>query len=288
MVDTKREVSFDDPLEIAGERVDSRLLLGTGGMGSLAALEGALAASGAAVSPTSSTIAPGEEIELAIDYRNVHSGQARLTVGQPVGAIWPLIWMARSDGVAALLDIREHYVSYWDANAGGPTGSDLNAIEINDRHTDRARFEREHGRVVVRVMRSGRVRELTREVPHDVQDLAGALLYLRTRTLEPGAHYEYPVFFAGDSFTLRADVQGREPMDTPAGHFATVRVAVQLGFTGRFSTPRPARLWFSDDERHVPVRIDAEFAVGSASATLSRYRPGQRLEAASAELPPTP
>lgn len=56
------------PLEIAGEAVPSRLILGTGGMSSLAALESALAASGAAMATVAvrrvDPSAPGGLLEL--------------------------------------------------------------------------------------------------------------------------------------------------------------------------------------------------------------------------------
>lgn len=217
---------------------------------------------------------PGEEIELDIDYRSVHSAKAKLTVGRPEGAIWPMIWTARTDGVASIFDVRVHYVSFWDSRSGLARGSDLNVIEVNDRHTDRLRFDRDAGQARLAVLRKGELREHTQAVPPDAQEVAGALLRVRAGPLTPGAKFEYPVFSGQDAFTLRAEVQGREVVQTPAGRFETVRVAVQLGFTGRFATKGPSYVWVSTDDRHVPVRMSADFEVGSINVTLSAYRPG--------------
>ena len=240
-----------------------------------------LGSSAAAPGPAPATaFAPGEEIDLTLDYLHVRTGKARLVVGRPEGAVWPVICQAMTEGAAALLDIREHYVSYWDAEARTSRGSDLNAIEVGDRHTDRARFDRDSGKAVVRVVRKGKVRESTHDVPRDVHDLASALFYLRMQPLAPGAHFEYPVFYGTNLFTLRADVEGDEMVKTQAGRFDTLRVKVQLGFKDKFKTKRDSYVWFSNDVRHIPVRMSADFAIGSVVATLSGYRPGGQIAAA--------
>jgi Protein of unknown function (DUF3108) len=220
---------------------------------------------------------PGEQIDLSIEYLHVHSGQARIIVGRAEGAIWPVICQAKTDGVATLLDIREHYVSYWDADARNSRGSDLNAIEVGDRHTDRSRFDRENGKATVEVVRNGRARETTRDVPRDVRDLASALLELRMRPLAPGSVHEFPVFSGNHTFLLHAEVEGDESLSTPAGRFQTVHVRVRLGFKDKFRTKRDAHLWISKDERRIPVRMSADFAVGTVTATLSGYRPGAQV-----------
>lgn len=222
---------------------------------------------------------PGEQIDFAIDYLHIRTAQARVLVGRAEGAVWPIICQAKTDGLATLLDIREHYVSYWDADARNSRGSDLNALEVGDRHTDRARFDRENGKATVQVVRKGRARESTHDVPRDVHDLASALLELRLRDLAPGAAYEFPVFSGSHTFMLQAAVEGDERIQTPAGTFDTVRVRVRLGFKDKFQTKRDAHVWLSKDARHVPVRMSADFAVGSVVATLTGYRPGGQLAA---------
>jgi hypothetical protein len=224
--------------------------------------------------------APGEQIDLAVDYGQIRTGQVRMTVGRPEGAVWPVICQAKTDGIASVLDIREHYVSYWDAESRLSRGSDLNAIEVGDRHTDRSRFDRANGKATVEVIRKGRSHESTHDIPPDAHDLASALLRLRMESLAPGTHLEFPVFSGKKTFTLRADVEAREEIDTPAGRFRAVRVRVELGFEDKFKTTRPAYLWVSDDERRIPLRGVADFAVGRITASLTGYRPGSQLATA--------
>lgn len=230
--------------------------------------------------PPALPFAPGEQIDVVVDYLHVRAGEARLAVGRPEGAIWPVVCQGRTGGLASLLDIREHFVSYFDAERRLSRGSDLNAIELSDRHTDRARFDRANGKALVQVIRRGVARQVSHDVPPDVHDLLSALLALRAEPLRPGDHYALPVFSGSDVFTLRAELEGEETLDTPAGRFETTRLKVRLGFKDGFRTSRDAHVWLSRDARRIPVRMSADFAVGSVVVTVSGYRPGEPLAAA--------
>ena len=62
--------------------------------------------------------------------------------------MWPVVCQARTGGVASLVDIREHLVSYWVPEERTSRGSDLAAVELGDRHQDSARFDRVNGKVM--------------------------------------------------------------------------------------------------------------------------------------------
>jgi len=220
---------------------------------------------------------PGEQIEFDIDYLGIHAGQARITVGKAEGRVWPVIAQARTDGLASIVDIREHLVSYWDSEARVPRGSDLHAFEAGDRHQDSARFDRENGTAWVSITRKGHRDARTFPMQADAQDFASAVLWLRGQPLAEGKRFEIPVFTTKGTFTLVATVTGRDTVDTPVGTFETLKVEVRTAFEGKFSARRDTFIWFSADESRIPVRVSAEFAVGSVVATVSSYRPGGAL-----------
>lgn len=221
--------------------------------------------------------APGEETVFQVRYLNLPTGEGRILVGQPQGDIWPVVFQAKTDGIASLVDIREHLVSYWDASSRLTRGSDLRAYEVGDYHFDSQRFDRVNGKATVSVQRNGRRKEQTFAVAEGAQDLTSAFMWLRLQPLNPGDHYELPVCAGDKQFTLVADVLGQEAVETPAGTFATVKVKARTGFDGKFSARRDMTLWLSDDPRHVLVRASADFAVGSIVATLKSYRPGVEI-----------
>lgn len=219
---------------------------------------------------------PGEQIDLRIDFLRIPTGRARITVGQPEGAIWPVVMQARTDGIASVADIRQHLVAFWDPAAGVTRGYDLSAVEMRYRHQDRARYDREKGKAQV-VVRGKSLTDRTVDIPADVHDLASAFLWLRLQPLRDGDHHELPLFSSDRVFTLVADVLGRETVEVPAGRYPAVRVRIRTAFEGQFKTNRDSLLWFSDDARRVLVQASADFVLGSLVARLERYRPGGEL-----------
>jgi hypothetical protein len=217
---------------------------------------------------------PGEETVFRITYLSLPTGEGRIVVGKPEGDIWPVIFQAKTEGVAGLIDVREHLVSYWDARTNLTRGSDLKAYEVGDYHQDSARFDRDRGQATVTVHRKGKKKEKTIDVPADVQDLTSAFMWLRLQPLDVGRTFDVPVASGTHQFKLVAEVVGRERVETPAGTFPTLKVKVFTALEGKFSTKRDSWMWLSDDGRHVLVRAEADFAVGSIVAELKKYTPG--------------
>jgi hypothetical protein len=227
-----------------------------------------------AAAARAAAFAPGEETVFQLRFLNLPTGEGRIVVGEPQGDIWPLVFQAKTSGLAGLIDIREHLVSYWDAAVHLPRGTDLRAYEVGDYHVDTARFDRVNLKASLSRTFNGKRTEKTIEVPADVHDLTSAFMWLRLQALEPGLRYDIPVVASSKQFTVVAEVLGRERVETPAGTFPTVKVKVRTALEGKFSTKRDSFLWLSDDSRHILVRASADFAVGSIVATLKSYRPG--------------
>jgi hypothetical protein len=245
-----------------------------------AALVPALVAAALAAPPARATgFSPGEETVLQVRYLGLPTGESRIAVGSPSGDVWPVVFQAKTDGFAGFLDIREHFVSYWDQAARTSRGSDLRAYEVGDYHQDSARFDRANGQATVTVQRKGRVTRKTFAIPGDVHDLTSALMWLRLQPLAPGQRYEMPIVASSKQFTLVAQVLGAERVETAAGPFDALKVQVRTQLEGRFSTKRDTFLWVSADPRHVLVKAEADFAIGSIVATLKSYRPGSQVAA---------
>ena len=229
--------------------------------------------------PAAQAFAPGEETVFRLTFLNLPTGEGRIVVGKPEGEIWPVIFQAKTNGIAGLIDVREHLVSYWDTAARLTRGSDLKAYEVGDYHQDSVRFDRESDQATVTVQRKGKQKVKTFAVPDDVQDLTSAFMWLRLQPLAVGQHLEVPIASGTHQFTLVADVLGKETVRTAGGTFQTLKVKIRTALQGKFSTKRDSHLWLSDDARHVLVRATADFAVGSIVAELKSYTPGTELAA---------
>jgi hypothetical protein len=106
------------------------------------------------------------------------------------------------------------------------------------------------------------------DIPPCVEDVVTAFYYLRRQHLEVGHTVELPVNDGSKTQRVIVEVQAREKVQTPMGTFDAI-----AGRSPRFSTASSKGkgrmlIWFSDDERQLPLRIKAMMAVGSITGTL--------------------
>lgn len=222
---------------------------------------------------------PGEEIRLSVSYLKMPSGEGTISIGRPENGAWPLVFQGKTGGLVGLFDVRERLVSWWDPESRLPNGSNLTAVELGDRHEDESKIDRGALKATVTVARKGKVRTREVDVPADVLDLPSVFMFLRLQPLGVGDRYTVPVLAGRDVFMLAAEVVRLERLETAIGELDAVAVRVKTGFKGKFDSKRDTWLWFSADDRHIPLRISAEFTVGSLIASIKAYRPGGALAA---------
>lgn len=96
-------------------------------------------------------------------------------------------------------------------------------------------------------------------------DLLSAFYRARALPLGVGGTYSFSVRGAGAEYNVELRVSGRETVNTNVGSFNTVVTKVRVSN----SPLRNVRVYFSDDERHVPVLITAEIGDGDLRAELA-------------------
>ena len=217
--------------------------------------------------------APLERMHFAITYIGLPMGKARLSVGRREGQLLPILLEARTSGAIAFLTLREQLASYLDVATGLPRASSSDALEINYRHTNYTRYDREAGKATVQE-RGKDERTTEVDVPDGTLDFVALVYRLRTLPLGDGARHAFHVLAGSRVKSVVAEVVGRETIETRAGTFPAVKVSVPTGFDGKFSERSPTLVWFSDDTRRIVVRISTDFAVGRAFADLESYEPG--------------
>lgn len=95
-------------------------------------------------------------------------------------------------------------------------------------------------------------------------DLLSTLYRVRGLPLSDGSSYFLTVVHDGDQYSAEVKVIGRERLKTNVGSFNTVVTRVNVK-----SQDYSLRVYFSDDERHVPVLITAKVAAGEIRAELA-------------------
>ena len=85
--------------------------------------------------------------------------------------------------------------------------------------------------------------------------------------MEVGHTIELPVNDGSKTQRVIVEVQAREKVQTPTGMFDALRVEPKV-FNGLLKRKGRMLIWFSADERQVPLRIKAMITAGSITGTL--------------------
>ena len=100
----------------------------------------------------------------------------------------------------------------------------------------------------------------TLTMPVGTQDELSTLYFLRSKHLAPGETYFFPLLVKGKVQKVTLTVEGRELVKNKA--LGTVRTLV-------LRTSKGDRFWLTDDERRLPVKIEAESKMGVLKAALT-------------------
>lgn len=244
-------------------------------------LTGMLASSVAMAQEPGKAFGPGEQSVYRVQYLGVTAGTAQITVGAPMRQwgteVLPIVSVAKSDPSLGVWPIKDKFVSYWHAAGQRSLGSDFFVDENNKRRRQRIQMKDSRTAHVIRQHEGEQPVEATHELPEGSMDLASAAFALRNRGIEEGQEYTYPVFTGRKSFLLRAKVEGRQVLKTSLGEREVFRVKLQTDFSEKLQTKRDIVAYFTTDSSHVPVRIEAEFVLGSIVADLAEYKPGRLM-----------
>jgi uncharacterized protein DUF3108 len=108
-----------------------------------------------------------------------------------------------------------------------------------------------------------------REMQPATQDIISCLYYARSELLlRPGSLLTMNVYHDKKNRKLDVRVEEIEIVSGPWGEVETARVLVIMPFQGLFLNKGNIRVWFTNDDRRIPVRMKAKVVIGSIVADL--------------------
>src|SRR5882672_403513 len=188
---------------------------------------------------------------------------------------------AETSGVVnvAVFAINNDYTTYVDSATGLPFRAQQ-VVREADRTSDSASDYNQPAGIAALPSQAGT------GVSPGTYDLVSALYRVRALPLVDGASYFITVRNAGDEYQAEVKVSGHQVIKTGVGSFNTVVTRVNV--KGRHDNN--TRIYFSDDERHVPVIVTAKQQGGEIRAELvaSEVVTPPRPSEAKASPTPTP
>lgn len=106
-----------------------------------------------------------------------------------------------------------------------------------------------------------------------VLDMLSALYYVRAQKLETGQDVVFDIVNREKQYPLVVKVLKKERIKTAAGKFDCIVVEPQIRGEGIFvSKGKSLKVWLTDDEYKMPVKMQTEVFIGSVYAQLLAYQ----------------
>ena len=238
--------------------------------------------------------APGETLTYEVTWSIFPAGQVIATLLGPTrdGALgYEVKTTAESKGVVSYLyDVEDEFHSFFNPNT-----------LCSKRITKKVHEGKRHKQTEIQFDYARKVAILDERDPsnpnvrpkHDeesipacVEDVVSAFYYLRSQPLQVGQSIKLAVNDGSKTTEVEADVQGREQISTGLGALPALRVEPKV-FGALY--PRKGRMliWFSDDSRHLPLRIRLMISLGTFTGTIvSVTGPGGKPASPPPSAPP--
>jgi len=114
----------------------------------------------------------------------------------------------------------------------------------------------------------GQTKHVESPIPGCLTDLLTGIFYAASQPMEAGKSFVLPVVDAMHTVAVTMKVEGREEVKTPVGSFKTLRVQPTAD-AGVVKNRGNIWIWYTDDERHLPVQMRARLFWGTITFRLS-------------------
>ena len=205
-----------------------------------------------------------------VEWRLWRAGQATIRI-EPAGAEKRLYGTADSAGFVALLyRVRDRFETFFDAKTLCSRQITKNIEEGGRRRSTTIRFDAQRGKAVLdeKDLKKNTTKHVENDAPACATDVLSGMFYVATQPLRDGDIYTFPLNDGGKTVDVKVTVEAREKVKTPAGEFAAIRT--QPESLGLLKNKGNVWIWYSDDERHLPVQMRSKLFWGTLTFRLAR------------------
>lgn len=213
---------------------------------------------------------PRQTLRYEAEYHFVTAGLATLRIERD-GNQEHVAGTADSTGVIALLfRVQDRLNSYLDAQSLCSNKLVKHTEEGSHARETIITFDYKTGKAVLQEknLKNAQSKRTENDIPGCVTDILSGILYVGSLPLEKDATYNIPLNDGGKTVTIRAHVEGKEKIKTPAGTFDTVRVGPEGDYSALRNRGR-VLVWYSDDARHLPIQMQARMWWGTLTVYLA-------------------
>ena len=115
---------------------------------------------------------------------------------------------------------------------------------------------------------TGQTKHVESSIPGCLTDLLTGMFYAASQPMEVGHSFVIPVADAQRTVPVTMNVERREEVKTPMGTFNTLRVQPTAD-AGVVKNRGNIWIWYTDDDRHLPVQMQARLFWGTITFRLT-------------------
>lgn len=180
---------------------------------------------------------------------------------------------ASADTIGALnllFHVSDHFQSSFDRAKGCTYEFDKQTVEGRRQVNSTLRLDYGQSKSVLdeKNMVTGQSKHVESSIPGCMTDLLTGVFYAASQPLEVGHNFVIPVVDAMHNVPVTMKVEGREEIKTALGTFKTIRVQPTAA-AGVVKNRGNIWIWYTDDERHLPVQMRARLFWGTITFRLT-------------------
>lgn len=180
---------------------------------------------------------------------------------------------ATADTIGAinlLFHVSDKFQATFDRERGCTAELDKQTVEGRRQTNSTLKMDYTLGKSVLdeKNLTTGQSKHLEAGVPNCVTDLLTGVFYASSQVMEVGKNFSMPVADPLRTVVVTMKVEGREELKLPAGTFKTVRVEPTAD-AGVVKNRGQIWIWYTDDDRHLPVQMRARSFWGTITFRLA-------------------
>lgn len=211
-----------------------------------------------------------QTLTYAVDWRVFPAATAVLHL-EADGAKEHLTANAETIGAINLLfHVNDKFEATFDREKGCTAEFDKQTVEGRRQINSTLKLDYQQGKSILdeKNLTTGQTKQLESGIPGCLTDLLTGVFYASSQVMEVGKSFDMPVVDPLRTVVVTMKVEGREELKTPAGTFKTIRVE-PTAEAGVVKNRGQIWIWYSDDERHLPVQMRARSFWGTITFRLA-------------------
>lgn len=172
--------------------------------------------------------------------------------------------------INVLFHVSDKFQASFDREKGCTSEFNKQTVEGRRQINSTLKLDYEHGKSVLdeKNVTTGQTKHLEAGIPSCLTDLLTGVFYASSQPMNVGQSFDMPVVDPLKTVVVTMKAEGKEELKTPAGTFKTIRVE-PIADAGVVKNRGQIWIWYTDDDRHLPVQMRARSFWGTITFHLA-------------------